>query len=86
MVDFCNLCEKLLGFSRKATEELPGYHFVKWTNGAGKEVSRDLVYVPAKVNGLNVADTYTAHFEEDADVTIKSVSYTHLTLPTNREV
>ena len=71
MVDFCNLCEKLLGFSRKATEELPGYHFVKWTNGAGKEVSRDLVYVPAKVNGLNVADTYTAHFEEDADVTIK---------------
>ena len=54
-----------------AAEELPGYHFVKWTNGAGKEVSRDLVYVPAKVNGLNVADIYTAHFEEDADVTIK---------------
>lgn len=57
--------------SGSVAEELPGYHFVKWTNGAGKEVSRDLVYVPAKVNGLNVADTYTAHFEEDADVTIK---------------
>ena len=52
-------------------EELPGYHFVKWTNAEGETVSHDLNYVPAKVNGLNVAATYTAHFEEDADVTIR---------------
>ena len=50
---------------------LPGYHFVKWTNAAGEEVSTDLKFVPAKVDGLNVAAVYTAHFEEDADVTIK---------------
>ena len=46
-------------------EELPGYHFVKWTNAEGEVVSNDLNYVPAKVNGLNVEATYTAHFEEE---------------------
>ncbi|MCC2785356.1 hypothetical protein LK495_15485, partial [Eggerthella lenta] len=50
---------------------LPGYHFVNWTNADGEQVSTDLNYVPAKVNGLNVAATYTAHFEEDEDVTIE---------------
>ena len=39
-----------------------GYHFVNWTNAAGDEVSTSLTYVPAKVDGLNVAATYTANF------------------------
>ena len=55
-------------------EELPGYHFVKWTNAEGKVVSNDLNYVPAKVNGLNVEATYTAHFEENEAVTVKYVA------------
>ena len=53
---------------------LPGYHFVNWTNAAGEEVGTDLNYVPAKVNGLNVAATYTAHFEEDESVTVNYVA------------
>ena len=47
-----------------------GYHFVNWTNAAGDEVSTSLTYVPDKVDGLNVAATYTANFAEDANVTI----------------
>ena len=42
-----------------------GYHFVNWTNEAGEVVSTDAAYVPAKVGGLHVAATYTAHFEAD---------------------
>ena len=42
-----------------------GYHFVNWTNNNGDIVSTDATYVPAKVNGLNVAATYTAHFAVD---------------------
>ena len=49
---------------------LPGYHFVNWTNEKGIEVSKDLKYVPARVNGLNVAATYTANFAEDSNITI----------------
>jgi uncharacterized repeat protein (TIGR01451 family)/uncharacterized repeat protein (TIGR02543 family) len=40
-----------------------GYHFVSWTNASGDVVSTDASYVPAKVNGLNVAATYTANFK-----------------------
>jgi len=49
---------------------MPGYHFVNWTNAAGQEVSTSATFVPAKVGGLNVAATYTAHFDEDEDITI----------------
>ncbi|WP_276925624.1 hypothetical protein, partial [Eisenbergiella massiliensis] len=35
---------------------------VNWTNEAGDVVSTDAAFVPAKVDGLNVAATYTAHF------------------------
>ena len=42
-----------------------GYHFVNWTNEADEVVSTDAAYVPAKVGGLHVAATYTAHFEAD---------------------
>ena len=47
-----------------------GYHFVNWTNEAGEEVSTSETYVPVKVDGLNVAATYTANFAEDSNVTI----------------
>ena len=47
-----------------------GYHFVSWTNEAGEEVSDEAAFVPQKVDGLNVAATYTANFAEDANVTI----------------
>ena len=50
---------------------LPGYHFVNWTNEKNVEVSKDLKYVPERVNGLNVAATYTANFAEDSNVTIQ---------------
>ena len=42
-----------------------GYHFVNWTNAAGDVVSEEATFVPAKVGGLNVAATYTAHFEKN---------------------
>ena len=48
-----------------------GYHFVNWTNAAGEEVSTDAEFTPAKVDGVNVAATYTANFKEAANVTIK---------------
>ena len=38
------------------------YTFINWTNSIGTEVSTDLHYIPGKVNGLNVAETYTANF------------------------
>ena len=48
----------------------PGYVFVGWYNEAGQLVSENLTFVPMKVEGLNVAATYTATFQEDTDVTI----------------
>jgi uncharacterized repeat protein (TIGR02543 family) len=53
----------------------PGYSFVNWTKD-GVEVSTSLAYVPPKVDGLNVAATYTANFAEDADVTINYIANT----------
>ncbi len=47
----------------------PGYQFVNWTKSS-VEVGTALHFTPAKVGGLNVAATYTANFEESADVTI----------------
>lgn len=41
-----------------------GYHFIGWYQNDVK-VSSDVVFVPAKENGLNVAATYTAKFEAD---------------------
>ncbi len=39
-----------------------GYHFVKWTNSKGEEVSKNALLVPEKVKGENVPETYTANF------------------------
>ena len=50
---------------------LPGYHFVNWTDAEGKEVSETTKYIPLKINGLNVAASYTANFKEDSAVTIR---------------
>ena len=47
-----------------------GYSFVNWTDSGSNPVSSSLHFTPAKVGGLNVAATYTANFEENADVTI----------------
>jgi hypothetical protein len=47
-----------------------GYHFVNWTDKDGNEVGTNDSYTPAKVDGLNVAATYTANFAEDDAVTI----------------
>lgn len=54
--------------------ELPGYHFVNWTDADGNEVGRDYKFIPDKVDGVNVAATYTAHFEENETVTVKYVA------------
>ena len=43
---------------------------MNWTNAAGTEASTLADFTPAKVGGLNVAETYTANFEEDEDITI----------------
>ena len=48
-----------------------GYHFVNWTNEEGYVVGTTEIFVPERVNGLNVAATYTAHFSEDEKVTIR---------------
>ena len=42
-----------------------GYAFVNWTDEEGNVVSWNAAYVPDKVDGLNVAATYTANFAED---------------------
>ena len=47
-----------------ATAEI-GYAFVNWTDEEGNVVSWNAAYVPDKVDGLNVAATYTANFAED---------------------
>ena len=39
-----------------------GYTFKNWTDQYNNEISTDPVFVPAKVNGLNVAATYYANF------------------------
>lgn len=44
----------------------PGYVFVNWTHkvdGKDVKVGTNAKFTPQKVGGLNVADTYTAHFE-----------------------
>ncbi len=52
-----------------------GYTFVNWTNAAGEVVGKDKAYVPAKVDGLNVAATYTANFVPNADTQYKVEYY-----------
>ena len=51
-----------------------GYKLENWTNSKGEEVGKDLQFIPEKVNGLNVAETYTAHFVKDTTIT-KTISY-----------
>ena len=53
---------------------MPGYHFVNWTNEAGEEVGTELEFIPAKVNGVNVAATYYANFEENENIVINYVT------------
>ncbi len=45
-----------------------GYRFVQWTDEAGRPVSDKAAFVPNKVNGLNVAATYKAHFAKRGDL------------------
>ena len=54
-------------------EAANGYHFANWTNSQGTVVSSEAEFVPQKVNGLNVADTYTAHFEENGKIEINYI-------------
>ena len=54
----------------------PGYHFVNWTNSAGEVVAATANFIPARVNGVHVAETYTAHFAENDAVTISYVART----------
>ncbi|MDE6972390.1 MAG: InlB B-repeat-containing protein, partial [Lachnospiraceae bacterium] len=44
-----------------ATPKL-GYKFEKWTNDEGKTVSTNATFTPEKIDGVYVAQTYTAHF------------------------
>ncbi|MBQ0098911.1 MAG: InlB B-repeat-containing protein [Oscillospiraceae bacterium] len=39
-----------------------GYHFVNWTDSQGNIVGTDPTFVPEKVDGKNVSETYTANF------------------------
>ena len=55
-------------------EAAKGYHFVNWKNAGGTVVSSEAEFVPKKVNGLNVADTYTAYFEENNKITINYIA------------
>lgn len=51
-----------------------GFRFIGWYNEAGEQVGTDVKYVPKKVNGKNVAATYTAKFEYDlTDLTIEKI-------------
>ena len=54
-------------------EALAGYKFVGWFDEDGNELRTNPEFVPAKVNGLNVAATYYAKFEEQK-VTINYVA------------
>ncbi len=44
-----------------ATPKL-GYKFEMWTNDDGKTVSTNATFTPEKIDGVHVAQTYTAHF------------------------
>ena len=48
----------------------PGFTFLNWTDSLGVVVGTVAHFIPDKVDGLNVAATYYANFEENADVTI----------------
>jgi uncharacterized repeat protein (TIGR02543 family) len=50
-----------------------GYSFVNWTNAQGAVVGTNATFTPQKVNGLNVAATYTANFAQNSVITISSV-------------
>jgi len=54
----------------------PGYTFLNWTDESDNVVSTDMVFVPEKVSGLNVAATYTANFVESGNITIYYVTGT----------
>ena len=58
-----------------------GYRFVDWTDAAGDEVSASAAYVPAKVDGLNVAATYTANFTPNEDTAYTVYHYTQDLVP-----
>ena len=45
-----------------------GYRFDRWVNAAGETVSTSEAFTPNKVNGINVAATYTAHFARRGDL------------------
>lgn len=45
-------------------EALPGYKFIGWFTADNVQVGTTETFVPEKVNGLNVAATYYAKFEE----------------------
>ena len=45
-----------------------GYKFVNWTDASDEEVSKDPAFIPKKVDGLNVAATYTANFAKRDDL------------------
>ncbi len=48
-----------------------GYTFTGWSKGTNTTIiSTEATYVPEKVNGLNVAETYTANFAPLSNVTI----------------
>ncbi|RFT77663.1 hypothetical protein DX903_13030, partial [Adlercreutzia equolifaciens] len=51
-----------------------GYTFEKWTNEKGDIVGTNASFTPEKVDGLNVAATYEAHFKQNADITITYVA------------
>ena len=42
-----------------------GYTFVNWINSAGTVVSTSANFIPPKVNGVNVAATYRANFQQN---------------------
>ena len=50
----------------------PGYTFTNWTDSKGTTVSTTAGFTPGKVDGLNVAETYTAHFKAN----IYNITYT----------
>lgn len=67
----------LTGVAEGSTAEAgENYHFVGWydnAQGEGEALSDELTFVPEKVEGKNVADTYYAIFAED-EVTINYVA------------
>ena len=62
----------------------PGYSFVRWTKD-DIQVSVDEEFIPEKVDGLNVAATYVAHFEENENVLIQYVALTGGTVSEDEE-